>query len=113
MYNLIVRLILILQFLSQINGNFDLSKYKIKQEQCIEVTNILINIIASNSVIKNDTVNMILADYSHQLDTSCILNSIVKIDDRVVLQISTKSKNRMKQTDVDYFVLLEDFMLDV
>lgn len=110
---LILRLILIFRLFLSIKANLHPSSYETKQAQCEKLAETLTKVIASNPVIRNGTVNIVIADYSLQLNTNCILESIVKSDDRVVVHSLTTNKNLVKGTDFDYFVLIDDFIADV
>lgn len=81
--------------------------------QCEKLSNYLEKVIMSNKIIHNGVVNIAVADYSMELDTSCILRNLQEKDYRVVINSFKQYGFKYRNLNLDYFILLEDFAENV
>lgn len=78
-------------------------------KQCEKVVNFLKNVLTQNKVFRDETVNIAVADYSTQLDTSCMMGKLQQQDDRIVFDRFTRIKYRYWTLEPDYLILIEDY----
>ncbi|CAG9803202.1 unnamed protein product [Chironomus riparius] len=81
----------------------------VEATQCEKMVNFLNNVFRHNNVFRYKTVNIAIADYSKQLDTSCLTRKLQEQDDRIVIDRFTRIKFRYQTLDPDYFILIEDY----
>jgi len=91
------------------SSNLEPSSSLTLNNQCEKVSNYLEKVIMSNKIIHNGVVNIAVADYSKELDTSCILRNLQEKDYRVVINSFKQYGFRYRNLNPDYFILLEDF----
>lgn len=81
----------------------------IESTQCEKVVDFLKNVLRQNKVFRDKTVNIAVADYSTQLDTSCMMGKLQEQDDRIVIDRFTRIKYRYRTLEPDYLILIEDY----